>query len=174
MGNISPRRLAGLIVAGVLLLAIMVAGFSRVVLTDAAWSDSRTLSATFEAKLPEVIVPGPVQNYQCEKESGPPPHPVKLTWEQPANLDGQNVVYEVSWRDLVVADYKGAHTTRDREFGPFLPDTEVLDKMAELEFTVQARIEGRDQLSEPVKFYVKGPISHGEPKLNCMNPNAYS
>lgn len=174
MGNISRRRVASLTVAGVALLVVMVVGFGRFGSTDAAWSDSTTLSTTFEAELPEDIAPGPVENLACHKITGPPPHPITATWEEPANLEGHNVVYEVSWRDLVVTEYQGADTTSTPEFGPFLPDTSALDKMAELEFTVRARVEGSSQLGEPVKFYVKGPTSNGEPKLTCMNSNAYS
>lgn len=159
VGNISRRRVAGVIVAGVVLLVILVSGFSRVALTDAAWSDERTLTATFEIEKREVLIPGYVTDPRCEAPGGPP-NEITLTWDTPATLADDEVDYEVAWRVAGSTEFK-VYEVDTAQFGPYSPDLEPTSPAPDLEFFVQAKIKGSSELGPAVMFWVKGPRSNG-------------
>ena len=172
MGNLSRRRLAGLIVAGVILLVIMVSGFSRVVLTDAAWSDTRTLSATFEAEppeveaeAPEVIIPDTVEitGLRCDGVQNGKPKEIYLSWDKPSEWKDFAVVYDVSWQDNRLTSYTG-HTTIDEPpftfAAPAYPGNGN-EQHADLTFTIQAKLADGEGQSEPVTIDAEGPTQGG-------------
>lgn len=166
VGNISRRRLAGLIAAGVLLLIVMTSGFSRVALTDAAWSDSRTLSATFEAEPPAIIIPDKVTitGLRCEETQRGKPDSIGLFWEKPAEWQEFDVVYEISWQDNVLTTYSGKTTVQDETFGPFsLADYPGNGQAqhADLTFTIQAKLADGGGQSEPITIDAEGPTQGG-------------
>lgn len=173
MGDISRRRLAGLIAAGVLLLVIMVSGFSRVALTDAAWSDSRTLSATFEveppeveAEAPEIIIPDSVTitGLRCEEPQKGKPDNISLFWDKPIEWHEFDVVYDVSWQDNVLTSYSGNTTVHDSEFLDFSPPDYPGNgkaQHADLTFTIQAKLANGGGQSEPITIDAEGPTQGG-------------
>lgn len=168
MRELVIRRVA-LVFATLLVAAIGFGGFGQTFTTDASWSDANTATGSFRsAPLPEL---GPVTNPVCTDTQGAPPKPITLTWDKPTDAADYDVVYDVSWRHIGTSDYEH-HETSATEFGPFLPDAESSEHVAEIELIVQARIAGTTQQGKPVKFYAKGPVGNGI--LTCMNPQAFS
>jgi|GEM_PF-5393344 len=168
MHNLFVRRIA--LVLGSLVLAVVAfGGFNQIASTDAAWTDHNTATGSFRSA--QILEIGPVLDPECHDETGPPPHLITLTWSKPANLEGHEVVYDVSWRHIGESDYQHRETNA-LQFSPSLSDLESSQHVVELEFTVQARVKGTDQQGDPVKFFAKGPIGNGI--LHCMNPNAFS
>ena len=165
VGNISRRRLAGLIAAGILLLVILASGFSRVALTDASWSDSRTLSATFEVEPPENVIPDKVTitGLRCEEpQTGKPDH-INLFWEKPTEWQEVDVVYDVSWQDNELTDYSGSTTVSDSELFVFSLSDHVASPAQHLDltFTIQAKLANGEGQSEPVIIDAEGPAQGG-------------
>lgn len=150
----SLKRGAAVTVAIILLILVVVGGFWKPSSTVAAWSDVQGGEATFQASnVPKLDV-------QCEniKTGWFQRNEVRLHWQKPTELEGQEVHYEVSWNDSsLIGSKQRQKTVVEPEFGPYSSDRPI-DFVARVRFTVIARVNETNWQSEPVSISASGNV----------------
>lgn len=159
MRDISSRG-AAVILAVLALMTVAFGGFVGSSSTDAAWTDDKTTTGSFRA---EELTISAVVDLTCDIDNGTKPKTLFLSWKPPSDLNGLEVVYDVSWQDDKYPRFKGSTTVTDPEFGPYFPgyyfdEPKFPAQHANLTFTIQARVSGTDLRGEPSTFQAHGPV----------------
>ena len=152
MPKVSSRRLA-LAITGIALILMTLGGIFQTSTTDAAWTDEQAASGSFR----QLAFEGAITGLQCARDNQDKPNTIKLSWEEPADLQGMAVEYEVSWQDDKHPDFRGVETVTETHFGPYFPEA-FPAQHANLTFTIQARVPGTELRGAPQEIYAHGPV----------------
>lgn len=145
-----------LVIAGLILILVAFGGLLQTSNTDATWTDQKTSSGSFR----QAQFLGEIGKVKCVRDNTAKPNTINLYWNEPTDLQGSAVEYEVSWQDENHSNYRGKQTVNTTAFEDFFP-LDFPAQHANLTFTIQARIPDTDLLGTPQYAHAEGPVGSG-------------